>query len=214
MTSRCTTLVLTVLLPVVSGCGFVFSHAPPQGHEQMEYFTCTETNTGPIIDAIWAGLNVLGAIAVAGDPDAYENSGNIIAGGLVWGAFSSAAASVGFNKSKQCRAARLQLAERQTQQRGEPTDLRPADVVVQVVVVSPAADTLAIGERVQLGATAYSSSGGIIPNKTFTWSSSNDAIASVSNAGQVTAHANGAVIIAANTDNVVGTADIVVASLR
>ena len=46
----------------------------------------------------------------------------------------------------------------------------------------------------------------------FVWSSSNDAIASVNNAGLVTAHATGAVVIAANTDNVVGTANIVVAA--
>ncbi len=80
------------------------------------------------------------------------------------------------------------------------------------MVVSPAVDTLEIGERVQLVATPYNSSGGIISNKTFTWSSSNDAIASVSRAGLVMAHANGGVIIAANTENVVGTARIVVVS--
>jgi len=46
------------------------------------------------------------------------------------------------------------------------------------------------------------------------WSSSNDAIASVSNAGLVTAHAAGAVVIAANTGNVVGTARLVVTAPR
>ena len=213
--SRLTIVALLGLLPMAAGaCGFIFSHPPPQGHEQMEYFTCTESNTGPTIDVIFAGLNVLGALVVAGDQDNYANPGAAVAFYLALGAFSGAAAPVGFNKSKKCRAAKRQLAERQAQRQGEPRDLRAADVVVQAVVVSPAADTLTIGERVQLGATAYSSSGGVIPNKMFTWSSSNDAIASVNNAGQVTAHANGAVVIAANTDNVVGTANIVVASPR
>ncbi len=214
--SRLTIVALLGSVPMVTGaCGFIFSHAPPQGHEQMEYFTCTESNTGPIIDFIAAGGYVLSALIVAGDQNNYMNPGAYIAYTLAWGAFTGAAAPVGFAKSRKCRAAKRQLAVRQAAQRqGEPRDLRAADVVVQTVVVSPAADTLAIGERVQLGATAYSSSGGIISNQTFTWSSSNDAVASVSNAGLVTAHANGSVVIAANTDNVVGTANIVVASPR
>ncbi len=120
--SHLTVVALLGLLPMATGaCGFIFSHAPPQGHEQMEYFTCTESNTGPIIDVIWAGLNVLGVLVVAGDPDAYVNSSEAIAGGLAWGAFSGAAAGVGFNKSKKCRAAKRQLAERQ----GEPYIRRP-----------------------------------------------------------------------------------------
>ena len=46
------------LVPAATGaCGFIFSHAPPAGHEQMDYFTCTESNAAPIIDVIdviWA----------------------------------------------------------------------------------------------------------------------------------------------------------------
>jgi hypothetical protein len=48
----------------------------------------------------------------------------------------------------------------------------------------------------------------------FTWSSSNDAIASVSIAGLVTTHATGAAVIAANTANVVGIANIMVVARR
>jgi uncharacterized protein YjdB len=83
---------------------------------------------------------------------------------------------------------------------------------VQTVVVNPAMDTLSVGEQSQLRATAYNSSGGTIPDEVFRWSSSNDAVASVSNAGLVTARAPGSVVIAANTDNVVGTASIFVRS--
>ena len=134
--------------------------------------------------------------------------------GLSWGIFSGAAAGVGFNKSKKCKAAKRALAARRMQDRVERREPPPADLVVQAVVLNPAADTLRVGERVQLTATAYSSGGVTIPNKPFRWSSSNDAIASVNNAGLVTAHASGTVVIAANTDNVVGTANIVVASRR
>ena len=85
---------------------------------------------------------------------------------------------------------------------------------VQAVMVTPPEDTLAVGQRVQLVASAHSSSGTVVPNRAFMWSSSNDAIASVSNAGLVTAHAAGTVVIAANTGNVVGTARIVVSGPR
>ena len=40
--SRLMTISLLALLPMATGCGFVFSHAPPEGHEQLDYFTCTE----------------------------------------------------------------------------------------------------------------------------------------------------------------------------
>lgn len=200
------------LVPLLlSGCGFVFSHGPPTGHEQMESFTCTESNAGPTLDIVWASLNVLGAVAAAADPSAYDNSGEIVVVGIGWGVFSSFSAASGFNKSKQCRHALQQLAERNAQRRAGvagSVDLPSA------VVVSPSDDTLAVGGQRQLVANAHSSSGTVIPNRDFMWSSSNDAIASVSNAGLVTAHAVGTVVIAANTGNVVGTARIVVTAQR
>jgi hypothetical protein len=209
-----TASILGFLLMSSTGCGFIFSHAPPEGYEQMDYFSCTESNAGPIIDVVWGSLGVINAILVAADPDYYRDEGyepgGLIAVSLSWGMVSGAAAVVGFNKSKKCRAAKLELAQRQARGRMERTDLAAGDVVVQAVVIAPATDTLLVGERVQLMATAHNSSGASIPNKVFTWSSSNDAIASVTNAGLVTAHANGTVVVAANTDNVVGTARIVV----
>ncbi len=183
---RLTTAAGLLLLPIsICACGFIFSHGPPDGHERMDYFSCTESNAGPIIDAIWGGLNVLGALVIAGDPAAYDNPDARIASGLVWGVVSGSAAAVGFNKSKKCRVAKQQLAQRQAQGR-------------------------AVGERVQLTATAHSSSGAPIPNRLFTWSSSNDAIASVGTAGLLTAHATGSVVIAARTGSVVGTASVIV----
>ncbi len=210
---RLTTAAGLLLLPIsICACGFIFSHGPPDGHERMDYFSCTESNAGPIIDAIWGGLNVLGALVIAGDPAAYDNPDATIASGLVWGVVSGSAAAVGFNKSKKCRVAKQQLAQRQAQGRvaPQPQAEPAAEQIVQAVAVSPQADTLAVGERVQLTATAHSSSGAPIPNRLFTWSSSNDAIASVGAAGLLTAHATGSVVIAARTGSVVGTASVIV----
>jgi hypothetical protein len=208
-------LAVGLLSLLLSGCGFVLTEGPPTGHEHMTGFTCTESDAGPILDVVWAGLNVLSAAVVASDPDAFTNSDLNVVLGLGWAVFSSFSAASGFNKSKQCRRALQLLAQRQGQPGAATPALVPADVaLVQAVVVTPSADTLAVGERVQLVATAHNSSGTTVPNREFTWSSSNDAIASVSNAGLVTAHAAGAVVIAASTGKVVGTASILVTAPR
>lgn len=198
-------LALTGLL---TACGFIFSHAPPVGHEQMSSFSCTESNAGPILDIVWGGLNFLGALQAASDPGAYANSDQIMAVGFSWTVVSSVAAAVGFDKSKKCRAARAQLAARQQGTPGLVPSVHVGDPAE--VVVSPAVDTLRVGERVQLLAVAHESSGAALTGRAFFWTSSNDAIASVSGAGSVVANAPGSVVIAARTGNVVGTARIVI----
>lgn len=194
-----------------AACGFLFSHGPPTGHEQMDYFSCTEGNAGPIIDVIWASLNVLTALTIAVDPDSdfyYGDPNAAIASSLLWTVFSSAAAGVGFNKSKRCRAAKRQWADRQALNRAQMP--QPRLVAVQAVVIRPHADTLAVGDRVQLVATAHASSGETLPGTRFSWSSSNQAVAAVNAAGLVTATAPGTTVVSATSDDVSGTATIVV----
>jgi Bacterial Ig-like domain (group 2) len=197
------------LLTAASGCGFIFTHGPPTGHEQLEYIPCTESDAGPILDIVWGGLNVLGALVIASSPDEYENPDLAVASGLGWGVVSSFSAASGFKKVSACKRARQALAQRQAARGIAPVAVGDSTMVM-AVVITPAADTLAVGAQRQLVAAAHNSSGARVPGRVFTWSSSNDAIASVSNAGLVTAHAPGSVIIAANTNNVVGTAMILV----
>jgi uncharacterized protein YjdB len=136
-----------------------------------------------------------------------------VASGFGWGVLSAFSAASGFRKSSNCKRARQALAQRQAARGLAPTTVSDSAHVVSVAI-EPGADTMAVGQQRQLVASAHSSSGTAIPNRMFTWSSSNDAIASVSNAGLVTAHAAGSVIIAANSNNVVGTATIVVTRPR
>jgi hypothetical protein len=204
-------LLCVPLLIVASGCGFLFTHGPPTGHEQLEYIPCTESDAGPILDVVWGGLNLLGAAAIASSPDDYENPGVGTASGVAWGVFSAFSAASGFKKASACKNARIALAQRQAGRGMAP--LTDSAMVISVVV-SPATDTLVVGAQLQLVAAAHTSSGATVPGRMFTWSSSNDAIASVSNAGLVTAHARGAVVIAANTNNVVGTATVTVTGGR
>ena len=80
---------------------------------------------------------------------------------------------------------------------------------VASVAVTPSTATLvSFGETVQLAASAQDASGTAISGKTFTWSSSDANIATVSASGLVTAVANGSVTIMATSDGVSGTAAV------
>ena len=83
---------------------------------------------------------------------------------------------------------------------------------VASVAVTPSTATLvSLGETIQLAASALDASGNAVADKTFTWSSSDDSIATVSDAGLVTAVVDGPVTITATTAGVEGTAAIEIA---
>ena len=83
--------------------------------------------------------------------------------------------------------------------------------VASVVVTPGSAPLVSLGETVQLTASAQDASGNTLSGKTFTWSSSDANITTVSASGLVTAIANGVATITATTDNVSGTANLTVA---
>ncbi len=90
--------------------------------------------------------------------------------------------------------------------------------VPTAVTISPPEATLAgVGASVQLTATAHDSGGTAVTGITFTWTTSDETIAQVSDAGLVTAQGQGAVTISASAAGVVGDASITVqipASIR
>ena len=83
---------------------------------------------------------------------------------------------------------------------------------VASVVVTPGNATLvSLGETVQLNAIAQDASANTISGKTFTWSSSDESVATVNASGLVTAIANGATTITAATDGVQDSSSFTVA---
>jgi len=204
---------LAFFILTLSGCGVWLTHGPPVGHEQMDHFTCSESNTGPIFDIVIGSLNLVGTIAIAGDPEAYgyaaDASGAIVATGVVEALILGVSAGVGFDKVKKCRVAQQQLADRlAARARSAAPVAPPGSEIVDSVRVDPASTVLGVSQTVQLAALAFGPGGVVVPPPAFRWSSSNDAIASVSNTGLVTARAQGTVVIAANANNVVGIARI------
>ena len=194
-----------------TGCGALLTNGPPAGHAQMDSFSCTTSDAAPILDAVGTGVTLLLVATSVVTPEWHPNSKRIIAGGAAWGVVSGLSAADGFRKAKRCRAAYRQLAIRHGQ---HPAELPPDVPFVGAITVSPADTRLAVGEQRELAALAYASSGALMSNQRYLWSSSNDAIASVSNAGLVTAHAPGTVVIAASAGNIVGTARVVVTAPR
>jgi uncharacterized protein YjdB len=81
---------------------------------------------------------------------------------------------------------------------------------VATVTVSPASASLAVGATQQLSASARDASGTAITGKTFTWSSSNTTVATVSSAGLVTARASGSATVTASVDGKSATASVTV----
>jgi Tol biopolymer transport system component len=82
--------------------------------------------------------------------------------------------------------------------------------VVQVAVTPATALLAAAGETRQFAATAQDADGNAIAGKTFTWGSSNEAVASVSSSGLATAVAGGSATITATVDGKSGTAAVTV----
>lgn len=86
----------------------------------------------------------------------------------------------------------------------------PDDQVASVSVSPPQAELTSVGETVSLTARALTSSGSEVTGVSFTWSSSNSTVASVSSTGVVTARSRGTTTITARTAGVEGSAAVAV----
>jgi hypothetical protein len=207
---------LCLALFMSGGCGLAYTKGPPAGHEHLNSFDCTESKVGPISDFVWAGLTVASTVLVLAEEDGYWYSEGektqAILGGIAWTGLSTASGVVGLRRVSRCREARQLLAERlalQEQRRADPSPLE-AGITVHTVQVSPQTSSIRVGEQLQLSASAIDSEGMRILIRSFDWTSSNTAVASVDADGLVTARAPGRVMIAANIQGVVGTAEVVV----
>ena len=109
-------LALWLLSLAAGGCSFIFASGPPSNIRSCRTSAVPEGKAAPILDLIGAGLSVAGAALIAADTDAYEGSsstGAAIALNLGWAALLAPAGVVGFNKTQELPAAKLELAQRQ-----------------------------------------------------------------------------------------------------
>jgi hypothetical protein len=78
------------------------------------------------------------------------------------------------------------------------------------VVVAPASASMALSDTLRLTATVRDADGNVLEGYPVTWASSSSSIVSVMGSGLATAHAVGSAGVTATSDNVVGSASIVV----
>jgi len=200
----------------LGACSVAFTHGPPPGHEKVPAFNCTTSNVGPILDIIVGSAYLIGSVASAaneGDPYyAKSNQGVLLLTGVVGAVVLGVTSAIGFEKTAKCRAAKAELAARQATERDrEGPGRTTVATTIDSVVVGPGTDTLAVGATVQLTARTYGPGGLLAPDaSSFAWSSSNDAIASVTNDGLVSAHAHGVAVISAVVNGVVAKSLVVV----
>jgi len=181
------------------------TQGPPSNHEQRQSFHCTESKLAPTIDVVLAGVNIAYGVVKANEQSYSEDeSAKWIASGLISGAILGATAAVGFERVKQCRAAKAQLAQRLAHPQPPP------GAQLDSVIITPGTDTVHAGKLVQLTGLAFSKADGMRYSFAFRWSSSNEAVAWVTQSGLVSALAPGTVVITASANRVVGTATIVV----
>jgi hypothetical protein len=69
-TAACAALVAFAVAPLGSGCSFIFSEGPPEGHRALATFQCGESYAPPVLDAIGAGGWTLLAVSAAQNEDA------------------------------------------------------------------------------------------------------------------------------------------------
>lgn len=89
----------------------------------------------------------------------------------------------------------------------------PVTPVVASVTVSPATAVLAVGATVDLSAAGFDRNGTAVPGRTVSWNSATPAVATVSNAGRVTAVTAGTASIRATIDGQSATASITVTTV-
>ncbi len=85
----------------------------------------------------------------------------------------------------------------------------PGTVIASVTVSAPAR-SIGVGNTAQLSAIAFDQTGAQLVGVAFQWSSSDNAIATVSSTGVVTGVANGSARISALAGTVSGSADVTV----
>jgi hypothetical protein len=128
-------LALSFSLPL-SACSFVFVSGPPPQHEQLPYFSCTESRVAPVLDVIFAvlqGANFLLAATQSdeawaenfdGDPPLERGTAIPVYG--IATLLAAGGAYYGFSRTAACRDARTRaLIRTQRGNFGQPPTWPP-----------------------------------------------------------------------------------------
>jgi uncharacterized protein YjdB len=158
-----------------------------------------------------ASLNALGA-SVQLTAAAHDANGHTIPGkAFTWASSSGSIATVGASGLVTAVANGAATISATADGKADSADVTVAQVLATVAVTPAAPSLAALGATVQLTAAARDANGHAIGGKSFTWASADEAVATVSASGLVTAVANGTANVTATTEGVAGTAALTVA---
>ena len=109
-----------VLAHAFSGCSYLFVTAPPENHERLNYFDCTQGNGLPVVDTVLGGIYALatvGELSGRGASQSTSQTFETVGAPLVLAGLFAASAVSGFGKTSDCRMARTKLMVRLDQMR-------------------------------------------------------------------------------------------------
>ncbi|HEX8108568.1 MAG TPA: hypothetical protein VF516_12630, partial [Kofleriaceae bacterium] len=104
-----------VMVASLSGCSLAFVNGPPPQHEQLPAFDCTESRVAPVLDTLFAALQVANFAVAAGSTDQQWsdtfnghppiNRGPAIPLYAALAALGTVSAYYGYSKTGDCREA-------------------------------------------------------------------------------------------------------------
>jgi hypothetical protein len=115
-------LSLLLVLELSGGCSFIFVRRPPADYKLLPSFECTSSKAAPTVDTVFAVTSALG-LSSFNDPSQRNWTTAAVAG--AWTALFIGAAFYGYETTASCRAAKVELSERQRLGRVAPTIGRP-----------------------------------------------------------------------------------------
>jgi hypothetical protein len=119
-------LIVFVVLFVLGGCSFVFTHGPPADHPKRKVFDCSTSQAAPIIDAAIAGFQTFRVIyATTQDDSDYQDfpisRGADIGVGIGLTALFFVSSLYGYATISDCEEAKEALYERTRRPKAAPT---------------------------------------------------------------------------------------------
>src|SRR5690348_11025216 len=140
-----------------------------------------------------------------------DANGNVLTGrGVVWSSSNQAVASVNANGLVSGVAAGSATITATSEGQSGTATITVTSVPVASVTVTPATASVGVGQTTQLTAVTKDANGNVLTGRAVTWSSGNQAVASVNGSGLVTGVAAGSATITATSEGQNGTAAITV----
>jgi hypothetical protein len=102
------------LLTLSAGCSFIFVDGPPANHKKLPFFTCTQSNTLPIVDLVIGGAMAASTVGELDSGSGTSSSMNTATVAVAVGeaALFAASAIYGFGKTSACREANVEMMAR------------------------------------------------------------------------------------------------------